>query len=381
MTLYDDHEIRAMLADRAARADASGLREAAVAAARVTPQLRPLAGPPLARPALRWVGGLAGLAAVLVVMTLVVVSLRPSPQGVLGGLGTGSASPVASPLPSPAISSPSPTRVVVFPPTYVRGTCPATPITDLAGGTTPEVVVGGVRWNWGWGGIPWQARIGQKVIVLPVTSGSTFRTDEILAEQLPIGSPAFRMSVVYPNSDNGEVYDVGLPEAGCWLLTLIGPDARSSVVIEAAAAPPNPPDPASQNVPTATAPVQAPSVCPVSPQWPSANVRTWLDGDLRRWQDPGSPSLWLPGAEHKLVLYGTGDNQPLEQIVAARVGTVGRPGTVSRPSFIGSVPVIATPAPGGGSKAIGLTLPTAGCWAITYLDPRTTSTIVIQLGP
>lgn len=394
MMLHDD-AIRAMLTDRAARADASGLREAAIAAARVTPQLRPLARPPLARPALRVAAWLAGLAAVLFILALVVVSPRSSPQGPLGGLGTGSASPVASPVaspsaslfpspatpspatPSPSTPSPSPTRVVAFPPTYVRGTCPVTPATDLVGGTTFEVAVGGVRWNWG--GIPWQAGVGQKVIVLPVT-GSTFGTEEILAERLPIGSPGSPLSVVYPNGGNDHVYGVGLPEPGCWLLTLIGPDERSSVVVQAAAAPPNPPDPSSENVPTATAPLQAPSVCPVSPQWPSANVRSWLDGDLRRWQDP-DPSPWLPGRERKLVVDGTGGEQPLERVVATRVGTVGRAGTVPLPAFLGSVPTIATPVPGGGSKAMGLTLPTAGCWAITYLDPTTTSTIVIQIGP
>jgi hypothetical protein len=34
----------------------------------------------------------------------------------------------------------------------------------------------------------------------------------------------------------------------------------------------------------------------------------------------------------------------------------------------------------GGSKAMDLLLPTAGCWAITYVDPGRTSTIVVEIG-
>ena len=380
MTLRDE-EIRSLLADRASRADPSGLRESAVAAARATPQLRPLVRAPLVGPMLRLTAALVGLAAVLLVVALVALALRPSPRGPLGGIATspasaGSPAP-ASPPPPSLLPSPTPSDVALTPPPYVQGTCPVTPFTDLVEGTDPEMVVSGVRWRWG--GIPWQARIGKKVIVLPATEEAYVDTNEILAERLPLGSPSSSVSVVYPNSGNSQVYGIGLPEPGCWLLTLIGPIGRSSVVVEAAAAPPNPPGPLSQNVPTTSAPLRPPSRCPITAPEPSASVRTWFDGNYA-WQDP-DPSPWLPAKERKLVVGGTGDNRPFERLVATRIGAVGRSGNASPPAFVAPAAAIATPVPGGGNKAAGLTLPTTGCWAITYLDPTTTSTIVVQLGP
>ena len=370
-----DDEIRAMLLERSAHADASGIREQAVAAARSTPQLHPLARPGFTRPALRLAGGLTGLAVVVLAVIIAVAVLSPPSRGPGGGLVGGPSSPATSAAASSAAassaSSPSPTDVPVTPPPYVAGSCPVTPITDMAGGTAPEVVVSGVRWRWG--GIPWRAGLYQKVVVLPVAAGASVAADEVLAERLPIGPTVAPMSVVYPIGSSG-AFGIGLPEPGCWLLTLVGPTVHSSVVVDAAAAPPNPPDPVSQNVPTVTRPLVPSPTCPVSPRDPSATVRTWLDGNVS-WQDP-DPSAWLPGTARKLVVSGTGDNQPLERLVATPVGTV-----AATRAFVGSSLAVATPVPGGGSKASMLTLPRAGCWAITYVDPTMTSTVVVDIAP
>ncbi len=155
-----DDEIRAMLLERSARADASGIREQAVAAARATPQLRHVARLAFTRPALRVAGGLAGLAVVGLAAVIGVSVLAPPSHGPDGALVGGASSPATSATASsraaPSGSSPVPTDVPVNPPPYV-GSCPVTPITDLAGGTAPQVVVSGVRWRWG--GVAGRARL------------------------------------------------------------------------------------------------------------------------------------------------------------------------------------------------------------------------------
>ena len=62
----------------------------------------------------------------------------------------------------------------------------------------------------------------------------------------------------------------------------------------------------------------------------------------------------------------------------------GRHGAMSTTTvdvIVGSSLAVATPVPGGGSKASLLTLPSAGCWAITYVDPTMTSTVVVDIAP
>jgi len=68
-----------------------------------------------------------------------------------------------------------------------------------------------------------------------------------------------------------------------------------------------------------------------------------------------------------------------ELVIAARVGIVG-PADSQGSAFVAESPVFTAPAPGSGSKAIEVILPTAGCWAITYVDPARTSTIVVEIG-
>jgi hypothetical protein len=82
----------------------------------------------------------------------------------------------------------------------------------------------------------------------------------------------------------------------------------------------------------------------------------------------------------KLVVSGAiSPPSPDELVVAARVGIVG-PADSQGSAFVAEQPVFTTPAPGSQSKAIDLTLPTAGCWAITYADSARTSTIVVEIG-
>ena len=125
-----DDEIRAMLLERAAHADASGIREQAIAAARSTPQLHPLARPAFTRPALRLAGGLAGLAVVGLAVVIAVAVLSPLSRGPGGALVGGSASPAAA----SSASSPSPTDVPVTPPPYVAGPARSRPSPTWPGG-------------------------------------------------------------------------------------------------------------------------------------------------------------------------------------------------------------------------------------------------------
>jgi hypothetical protein len=84
--------------------------------------------------------------------------------------------------------------------------------------------------------------------------------------------------------------------------------------------------------------------------------------------------------KRKLVVSGAvGSPAPYELVVASRVGIVGT-GDSQRSAFVADKPVFTAPAPGSGSKAMELILPSAGCWAITYLDPAVTSTIVVGIG-
>lgn len=370
----DDEEIRALLLTRADRADAQGLRISVVDSARSTPQLLPVLR--RSSPARRaWPVRVAFWIAVLAMITgtvALVAGLRLPDRG-----GTGSAVVGTSPtdLPGPVTSSSSDDVPMTAPP-HVLGSCPVTPITDLAGGIQPEVISAEIRWQWG--PLPWQAGVGQKV-VFDQTSPSQPYLDArvIIAERLPIGSPGTRVSVRYPRgSGPGFVFGVGLPEPGCWLLTAVGPTVRSSVVIEARPAPN--PLPAMQNVPTERASLGLLAPCPMSPLVSGVPVRTWSAGD-DQWQDP-DPTAWVAGMKRRLVVSGVvSPSAPDELVVAARVGIVG-PADSQASAFVAEPPVFTAPAPGSGSKAVELVLPMGGCWAITYLDPARTSTIVVEIG-
>lgn len=372
----DDGDIRSLLLSRADRADAHGLRMAAVEAARTTPQPRPLIR--LSSPAHRaWPFRVAAAIAALAVITgaiALVIGLRPWDRG-----GTGAAVIGASPtlIPSPVTTAP-PNDVPVTAPPYVAGSCPVTPITDLVGGVVPEVVTGGIRWQWG--PDPWVAELGQKVALQKTApEQDSYYASEIMAERLPIGTSQTPSSVRYPiGGGPGFIFGVGLPGPGCWLLTAVGPTLRSSVVVEAAPAPAKPPTASSQNVPTERASLEPPAQCPTSPLVSGAAVRTWLDGQ-NRWQDPDSTG-WVAGMKRKLVVSGAVSSiAPYELVVATRVGTVGPNPDLAQSAFVADPPVFTAPVPGSGSKAMELTLPTAGCWSITYVDPGRTSTIVVAI--
>jgi hypothetical protein len=258
---------------------------------------------------------------------------------------------------------------------YVAGSCPVTPVTTLLGGVQPEFVAGEIGWTWG--PLPWQAKVGQKVGFEKTSADQPYLDARvIIAERLPITASDKPLSVRYPRGGGpGFIFGVGLPQPGCWLLTAVGPTVRSSVVVQAAVAPSNPP--ADQNVPMDQSPLGLVSPCPTSPM-DSAPVRTWLDGQ-NRWQDPDA-TAWLAGMKRKLVFSGVfADAAPFELVAAARVGIVG-PADSQQSAFVAEAPAFTTPAPGSQSKAMVLTLPTAGCWAITYLDPLQTSTIVVAIG-
>ena len=367
MTISDD-ELRAMLRARAARADARGLREATLATARSTPQLERLARPWRTWSLVRLLGGLAGAAAIILAVAVGAAALRPQ--------SSGSPGPVGSVAPPPPTNSPAPTDVTLTPPPYVADTCPVTPFTVLVGGTDPMIVVSGVRWIWG--GIPWMARVGQKVVLHGADGLLLGTADTIRAERLPIGKDAPPISVLYANSYNSGVFGIGLPEPGCWLLTVIGPTARSSVVVEAGPAPAHPADPAAQAVPTATAPVKPVTQCPASPGGlaPFGQTIRLLDS-----LDPGGVVWWTPaqdwliGKEDKIVLGGAiGAPAAFERVVATRV-LAGPKGE----AFVTDPPTIVTPTPGGGDLSMGITLPSAGCWAFTFIDPTTSSTVVVDV--
>jgi hypothetical protein len=369
---FDDADLRSMLHTRADRADARGLRSAVVDAARATPQLHPLirhSSPVRSASPMRIAAGIATVAVVTGAIALA-VRLRLSANGTpSAAVSTATATPIAPPTQSP-------TAIKVTAPPYVAGSCPVTPVTTLLGGVQPEFVAGGIGWLWG--PLPWQAKVGQKVSFEKTSPDQPYLDARvIIAERLPIAASDKPLSVRYPRGTGpGFVFGVGLPAPGCWLLTAVGPTVRSSVVVQAAPATPNPP--ADQNVPMERSRLGLVSPCPTSPL-DSSPVLTWLDG-MNRWQDP-DPAAWVAGMKRKLVFSGVfADSAPFELVAAARVGIVG-PADSQQSAFVAEAPAFTTPAPGSESKAMELILPSAGCWAITYLDPLQTSTIVVEIGP
>lgn len=251
-----------------------------------------------------------------------------------------------------------------------------TPITDLAGGQAPEVVTASLRWRWG--GVPWQARVGEKLVILgPADASGVLR---ISAERIafptdtsPARGPLSARYVLGSRPD--WVGTIGLPDEGCWLLTAVVEGARGSVVVEAGPAPAQPADPTSQGVPTAVAPLGQVPACPLSPTEAGAQVRTLLDGDAR-WEDP-DPASWAVGKERKLVLFG-GPGQPSadERVVIARLGD-----TPAR-ALVADRPILSQPARASSYPvAFSFTLPSAGCWTISYVNPSGTSTIVVGVAP
>lgn len=405
-----DAELRAMLQARATRADARGLREAALAAARGEPRTHRVRGirtsltgrrdhallvrtrdhaSGTSRVASRRRSLTALLAAIAVVVAIVLLVVAGGAFGPVridrggrGGVGGGGSRAIASATPSPFPGLPTPTNVLLMPPPYVAGTCPITPTTDLFGGTAPEVMASGVVWR----GVSegWLARRSQKVVLfdLAVTDGDRTplgATSFIAAVQLPLGAeaPATSPSLRYMPTGNPAVYGVTLPAAGCWLLTLVGPEVASSIVVEAGPEPSAPPPAGSdQQVPTESLPLEPLATCPTSATAPDPGVEP--PGSADDWLDP-SGVRWFThppaGRPDKVVVSGPiGAPQPYERIVATPVGTVNRP-----PAFVTSKPVIVTPAPGGGAISAGITIPTAGCWAFTYVDPSMTSTVVVAV--
>jgi hypothetical protein len=366
----DDWDIRSLLLARADRADAKGLLLTVIEAARQTPQLRRLVRLPSvtrqARP-LQFAAGIAALA-VLTAAIALIIGLRSSDEP-SSGTAVG-ASPTST-------ATASATDVPVTAPPYVPGSCPVTPITNLAGGVAPEVVTSGIRWHLDGTG-PWAAEVGHKVGLFATSPNHAVDASSILAERLPIGTIQTPLSARYPRGGGpGFIFGIGLPEAGCWLLTAVGPSIGSSVVVEVGPPPANPPSADTQNVPTEQSALVPLAECPTSPQVLEARVRTWLDGD-NRWEDP-DPADWVTGMNRKLVVSGAvGSLAPYELVVATRVGIVGT-GDSQRSAFVADKAVFSAPAPGSGSKAMDLILPTAGCWAITYLDPAATSTIVVEI--
>jgi hypothetical protein len=366
----DDLDIREMLVSRAARANPTGLGSGVVSRVPETPQLTPIrrrvSDTPTRRP---WL--IAAVAAVIAFTVPIAVALLPrAPQTGLGSLPT-EGSPSARVSPSVEVPElPDATDVLLTPPPYADGSCPVTPITALAGGYAPVVTVSGIDWRWG--GQPWLAKVGQKVVL-----SWTAQASVIGAERIPIGGPTGRLSTRYPEGGGpGFVFGVGLPERGCWLLTAIG-TFSSSVVVSAGPAPANPRPASEQGVPTKTVAQTSLPSCPASPLDPAANFQTWLDGP-NRWTDPRTSPPWVAGDKRKLVVSGDiGARAAYQVVVATQVGTVWA-GREQAPAFVTNEPVFA-PLFGSESKAFDLTLPTAGCWALTYIDPVQTSTIVVDL--
>lgn len=359
MKIQDD-QLRDLLASRADRARATALDDLLASA---------LASPARSAAPLRLSrgGSVALIAAVVLLAALVATTMGP-----LSGLLWTAPGPSPSTAPTPSATAPAtpvPTDLALTPPPYVRGTCPVTPVTDLVAGSDPEVVASGIRWRWGTA--PWQAGIGQKVVLLSGVNPDAHPDMAVIAaERLPIGAPtATPLSARYPKgSGPGFVFGIGLPEPGCWLLTAIGATARSSVVVEAGPKPADAPSAGSQDVPTSTSPLVPLAACPTSPVDMSNGYRRFVD-QSQFWGDP-DPSSWVADKERKLVV-GPSANGVIA--VASRVGVAG--------GFVTDQPVFTTPPPGSGSIGVSFTIPTAGCWSFTFIEGDRTSTIVAEVGP
>ncbi len=360
-------DVRAMLSGRTALVDPSGLRPAIVSAARMTPQV--------GRGSHRLRGRVSpgNLVAAVVGLVALAVLLDPTQLPLAGGLGSGIApSGVLSGMPF------NPPRVVAVAPPPPMVVCPVTPMTVVAGEAAPVAVASGVRWDWG--GDNWQVGLSERVTVRLQATGMAPRAAEILAEHLWLGSGAPATTAGFSHRDalaralavaGDATAEIDLPAPGCWLLSLIGPSVRSSVVVYAAADPASSPEPASRQIPAVRDSLGALTTCPLSPAQGSGTGQAWADGDIA-WQDP-TPGPWLAGVTHRLRIDGIDGDQSPERVVAMQIDA---PAT---PESITNVPVIASLVRAGSSEVALLTLPSRGCWAIAYVAPTITSTIVIEV--
>ncbi len=361
---FSDDELRAMLEARATRLDANAAARDALSALPGVAQLHAVRrASPLHVGRLGWLAGVAAIVAALIGLAL-------GPFGGKGAISPGSGTPTGLP---------TPTDRLVTPPPYVAGTCPVTPITDLVGGTDPETLVSGVRWRYG--GLTWQAGVGQKVGLWTELGGAVNAT-EIDAVSLSSALNATRVAslpthVVYPEGDGpGFIFAIGLPTAGCWLLTAVGPNLRSSIVVEAAVPPATPPDPSSQNVPAAASAATPTTVCPQSltPRHPPGTGPYWLDGSTVWNLDPGS---WQRGQPTQITVDGPiGGSVP--HVVAVPLETPAS-GSSQAATFLPDAPQVGLPSATANGQVTTLTLPRAGCWALVATGPTTTSTVVIDL--
>jgi hypothetical protein len=255
-----------------------------------------------------------------------------------------------------------------------------TPLTDLAGGVAPEILASGVRWRYG--SAPWQAGVMQKVVLEPGSPPGSVDATEIDAVPVVIGSATAQAliatHVVYPEAGGpGFVFGIGLPVAGCWALTAVGPDVRSSIVVEAGPPPANPLDPTSQAVPTGTAPpATTPAACPVSPSpltvEPQVSPTAWLDGSTT-WTV--SPTTWRSGQVMSVILAGGTIDGSVLGLTAVAVGL----SSSTSPAYLEDGRALTSTEPGQRAGPFALALPRPGCWAITAFGPSSTSTVVVQI--
>ena len=380
-----DERLHADLVARSDGAPGPGLEARILARARETPQRlrRPLVPAGWSEPwpdgsgvprAVALVG--AGVAIVLASMLIGTGLITPrTPSTVPGAAGP--------PAPATAVATDLPASN----PPHVDGTCPVTPITRLAGGSAPEVDVSGLRWRWG--GVPWVAGVGEKVVWLAdhdtaagldITVLATELDLPILADGHPVTEAGGNGGVYAAMVDPSGVSLLRLPRPGCWLLSATWSAGASSVVVAV-----NPPSGAATPAPSTPGPIVASkplTACPATPPSTGAAPQGWpgraiADGPFR-WLLPPATTWIIGGTGDKLVLdsqvgWALGEMWILAIPLSRAAGVGWLPTTVVR----GDIP----PGFGGGTLGVGVILPNRGCWAFVFVDPATTSTIVADLRP